>query len=121
MMDLYIRSQDRETIMKFEGAIIGDLSDWYENSLSETMDNIIGDGGYFINALNSNRPLGYYKTKERALEILDEIQNILKPKTMLIDTGNPIECSDGGFVYLNQKTKLEYSNVGTYVYEMPKE
>ena len=75
-MDLWIRSQDRQTIMKFEGVIIGDLSDWYENSLSETMDNIISDGGgYFINALISNRPLGYYKTEERALEILDEIRN----------------------------------------------
>ncbi len=53
-MELWIRSQDKETLIEIKGVFIGDLNDWYENSLSETMDNIIGDGGgYFINALRA--------------------------------------------------------------------
>ncbi len=76
---------------------------------------------YEFNLCGGFLSLGYYESERRTLEVLDEIQSILKPKVLITDTGNPIECSDGGFVYLNQKTKLEYQQVGTYVYEMPKE
>lgn len=102
-MELWIRSQSKQTLMK--------VSKIYSE------DNEIFACGY----TEFDERIGEYETKERALQILDEIQDILNPKILITDCGNPIECSDGGFVYLNQKTKLEYSEVGTYVYEMPQE
>lgn len=98
-MQLWVRSQDKNLLIPINKPI------------SQFCEGLFYDGTI----------LGTYKTKERALEVLNEIQNILKSKTMIIDSGNPIECSNGGFVYLNQKTKLEYQQVGTYVYEMPQE
>lgn len=57
-MDLYIRSQNKLILTKYETL--------------ELCQN--PDGTWFF---NSGLILGKYKTKERTLEILDEIQNIL--------------------------------------------
>ena len=62
-MELWIRSQDKEWLTKVE-----DL----------TLDNF--ETCYWI--CTKNHCLGKYKTKERALEVLDEIQNILLLKDM---------------------------------------
>lgn len=56
-MELWIRSQDKETLCKVDDIHIEEQSLYTDTHL------IIC--------------LGTYKTKERALEILDEIQNIL--------------------------------------------
>ena len=60
-MELWIRSQDKERLMKI-------------NSLNyvEYNDNYVING-YGTNECD-NYDLGLYKTKERALEVLDEIQ-----------------------------------------------
>jgi len=60
-MDLYIRSQDRLILEKYETLQL------CQNP----------DGTWFF---NSGLVLGKYKTKERALEVLDEIQNILETR-----------------------------------------
>ena len=119
-MDLWIRSTARANLTKCDCLSIILGSEIYEKNDWEYKGYTICQC-YGNNPTKSVTPLGTYRTKERALEVLDEIQNILKPKTLITDTGNPIKCSDGGFVYLSQKIKLEYQQVGTYVYEMPKE
>lgn len=91
-MELWIRSQDKTKLRK-----IDNIYYYYEicNEHSLYTDGII--------------ELGTYKTKERALEVLDEIQDIL-------DTQKSYEK----FAHLITKdTKIiEFSNV---IYEMPKE
>ena len=67
LIELWVRSQDRRILQKV-------VNDVY---ISVTDDKTIktSDGGVGIE-------LGTYKTKERALEVLDEIQNyILLPNT----------------------------------------
>ena len=60
-MELWIRSQDKTTLIRS-----------YEIYISE-----YGKGGDVIRAKKTSHILGTYKTKERALEVLDEIQAYL--------------------------------------------
>lgn len=116
-MDLWIRSTARTNLCKITFLTVMSGKKFYTKEDWEYK-------GYTIADCSNNghyRLLGTYKTEKRALEVLDEIQDILKPKTLITDTGKPIECSDGGYVYMNQKTKLEYQQLGTHVYEMPQE
>jgi hypothetical protein len=65
-MNLWVRSQDKRILQKVDNLF---LDANYENKRISTYD---GD----------NIELGTYKTKERAIEVLDEIQNyILLPNT----------------------------------------
>ena len=65
-MELSIRSQDKEHLIKYDNLYIN------KNGIRTTY-RIMTD---FIT-------LGIYESKERAIEVLDEIQNILKPKAIL--------------------------------------
>ncbi len=60
-MDLWIRSQDKEKLLKV-------------NDIAIEMNMIYG----YFDKNTEYELLGTYKSKERALEVLDEIQNILK-------------------------------------------
>jgi len=60
-MELWIRSQDKIRLIKTENLIIGGT---YKNEIKEESDVF-------------SMSLGTYKTKERALEVLDEIQRHL--------------------------------------------
>lgn len=82
-MDLWIRSQDKSQIKKMDDIFIAKLS------VVET-----GEWGVFINKTT----FGYYKTQERAFEVLDEIQEMLQTR----------QCYD------------QY-NVVNLIFEMPKE
>ena len=61
-MELWIRSQDKTTLIRS-----------YEIYISE-----YGKGSYVIRAKKTSHILGAYKTMERALEVLDEIQEYLE-------------------------------------------
>ncbi len=61
-MELWVRSQDKRILMKVDNIF---LDANYDNKRISTYD---GD----------NTELGTYKTKKRALEVLDEIQKLLK-------------------------------------------
>lgn len=87
-MNLWIRSQDREKITKVNSV-----------NISEFQDSITICGS--IDGINLFS-LASYKTKERALEVLDEIQSLL------------IECVN--FC----EFKIDNKNTSR-VYEMPKE
>ena len=65
-------------------------------------------GGYY-------ELLGTYKTKERALEVLDEIEE----RIMLINTINLAKDRDSLIAYKNALTEEKIKGLG-YPYQMPK-
>lgn len=69
-MNLWVRNQDKTIFQKVDNLLISDG------------DNAGGTFNIYTNLLPAKNVLGRYKTKERALEVLDEIQNyILLPNT----------------------------------------
>lgn len=109
-MELWIRSQDREEIVRAKRIY------FIHNTFNcETID-------YRVFA--DNVWVGSYTTKERTLEVLDEIQELIKPK--IITTNYECECKDNPSNKLSfnlevTPTKTEITELSTYVYEMPKE
>ncbi len=102
-MDLWIRSQDKNRLIKVEDLYIvhneNDFCDYIGNSL-------VGH-------------LAKYTKKGRALEVLDEIQNILKPKLRTVILNNQPIISDLVYRPNEEVQIMPLSNV--IVYEMPKE
>lgn len=115
-MNLWIRSQYKEKLIKCNDiAIATDSED------GKTIGYKIV--GYF-DKNTEYEELGFYTSKERALEVLDEIQNILKPT--IITTGYECELKenikDKTSFNLNMiPTKTEIQELSTYVYQMPLE
>ena len=113
-MELWIRSQDKLNLIKIENVSIDD-----GNSI---LGNLISDDN---KSICDYWRLGTYKTKERASEVLDEIQRILQP---MIKAYTPLTESKEDYKNHCMKTELvgyetTYDIVAlpTYVYEMPKE
>lgn len=63
--------------------------------------------------------LAIYKTKERALEVLDEIQNILKPQLIIKNSGKIIGSFEDTLV--REGATYELKELSTFVYQMPKD
>ena len=103
-MNLWVRSQDKECLTN-----ISNIQYVYKN-------NMHGLGTYYDNL----KILGTYKTKERAIEVLDEIQNILKPK-MIVNTYKVEQAKlcDGTQFIQPMLEDIQVQNTTTYVYEMP--
>ena len=93
-MDLLIRSQDRNILTKVE-------------KLELIYDCLCSDEVQLIHIDSDKGSLGSYATKERALEVLDEIQNIIN--------NNGIENEE------YDKTSGCYYTVKKNIYEMPKD
>ena len=67
-MELWVRSQDKNNLKK--------VNNIYVEHITKDYDSWVGNihcQPYVITSDNGN--LGFYGTKERALEVLDEIQN----------------------------------------------
>ena len=114
-MELWIRSQDKELLVKAKG---------FELQYTRY------DEGCQIFAVwqNNYQCVGKYKSKKRALEILDEIQNLLQPKVFIEQPEIDFKAADmieklSQNIILNTTTKMnaELKNVGQMVYEMPEE
>ena len=108
-MNLWVRSQDKRILQKVDNIF---LDANYENKRISTYDG------------NSSTTLGEYKTKERALEVLDEIQNILKPT--IITTGYECKLKENikdkmSFNLDMIPTKTEIQELSTVVYQMPED
>lgn len=106
-MELWIRSQDGECLLKTNRIDC----DYSENKYK------IWVGGY-------ETLMGIYETKERALMILDEIQNILQPKVVFhepkIDYDDLIHSySENVVIRANQQVEYDLKNAGQIVYIMP--
>lgn len=94
-MELWIRSQDKIRLIKTENLIVGGT---YKNEIKEESDVF-------------SMSLGTYKTKERALEVLDEIQNKIKymGQTLEVGTREDERLIPHQFNYVDN------------IYQMPKE
>lgn len=111
-MELWIRSQDKKQLLKVDYGL------FIANGFTNTDDSFIG--------IKNVGHIGRYKTEERALEILDEIQKTLTPKGILkldmpeqdkIELLNHMTNED--IIHcVNEEWLQQYD---TYVYEMPKE
>ena len=114
-MELWIRSQDRENTVKIinqYGLKRNDKKTIIANYQPDFTDKY--DGYYEI--------LGTYKTEERALEVLDEIQNLLMPiveSTPIIEEDIKPEYTYRH--YVSKGSDIEVIQLNTYVYEMPEE
>lgn len=107
-MELWIRSQDKINLIKVYDIWIDDTD--------------MVDQGYVSIMANStfSFELGQYKTKERALEVLDEIQNLLQPK-IIYTQKEPIETFELGVYKLKQDVDIKIQEVNRIVYEMPQD
>ena len=108
-MELWIRSQDRGSIVKVDNLYVsvGNYICYYVEKGKEIPNTYYRPSG----------ELGRYKTKERALEVLDEIQNILKPKLIIKNSGKIIGSFEDTLVREGATYKLK--ELSTYVYQMP--
>lgn len=112
-MELWIKSQDKECLLKTDIVMLEEIEENKE---------------YWIYAGHEKyepyRVFGVYHTKERALEILDEIQNILKPK-YIVDTSSIRPDGDfyveNGMILQNYSANAKIEQLSTFVYAMPKE
>lgn len=107
-MDLWIRSQDKEKLVKCNDIAMKQVVYCYS---------LVG----YFDKNTEYETLGTYTTKKRALEVLDEIQNILKPIIKIkyeYDDSQPIMNGEW-LKSLKEESKIE--ELSTYVYEMPKE
>lgn len=123
-MKLWIRSQDKEILCKCDDIAYRELNKGNDNECS-----IVG----YFNKNDDYEQLGIYKSKERALEVLDEIQNLMKSQYIVEfdDNNNPREQLEltkwykdkytGEFIPQPGFIKIKPINSNTLVYEMPKE
>lgn len=96
-MELWIRSQDKENLIQPTRLFIA-----FDKNIATWDGNIMID-------------LGNYETKERALEVLDEIEE----RIMLINTINLAKDRDSLIAYKNALTEEKIKGLG-YPYQMPK-
>ena len=101
-MELWIRSQDKETLI-----LVEHLDIYCDDEIEQI---------YCIEECGND--LGRYKSKERALEVLDEIQKLLQPQ-ILCKKGKIIGSFDN--TIYKENDRYEIQELSTYVYEMPKD
>lgn len=100
-MELWIRSQDREKLLKCNDIAIS-------NNMINEIETIRFKGYKIVGYFDKNteyEDLGIYETKERALEVLNEIQ----------------EAKLGNFHYRCTRNVKVSSKEDTIIYEMPKD
>lgn len=118
-MDLWIRSQDKEDLTKVRRGIYLEP----QNSLDLSYGETIETGEYFI--MVDGYSYGEYKTKERALEVLDEIQNLLYTRVMCKaditdDEANLLFCKESqGKLIPDTMLYAKPINLNSIVYQMP--
>ena len=113
-MELWIRSQDKMNLVK-----IRQISLNYSNKkqiiANYTPESYENSGGYY-------ELLGTYETKGRTIEVLDEIQNILKPKYILDTSSIKPDVKfyiDNGNLCQNYSGNTKIEELSTFVYQMP--
>lgn len=108
-MELWIRSQDKMNLVKVRQVGVN-----YQNNkqiIANYTPELYENSGEFVELL------GTYKTKERALEVLDEINNIKLDKYMASLDWNSFVSSIYEKTIKEQKLLLSMMNT----YQMPKE
>ena len=105
-MELWIRSQDGKDLVKVNSLWIMDNQIWMEVPFYENHKKL------GLTVSGHNHKLAEYKTKERALEVLDEIQSKLTPNFKFNGSYREMD--------LTVKAYLLNTQYGV-IYEMPKE
>lgn len=115
-MDLWIRSQDKHLLAKYNMLAVAQVT---HKTQVKVMAFVSDSLGY--------QDLGTYETKERALEVLDEIQNFLTPR-FIVSANSDNDCinilfdkSTCGKVFPDDKLQIKNINRDCWVYEMPQE
>ena len=108
-MELWIRSQNKLTLTKVNSVVI-DCND--QKKLVANYIEFYDSEDYTL--------LGEYDTEERALEVLNEIQNLLQPKIKYIQE-EPIESIIDFGYQITQNVDMKIQEINRIVYEMPKE
>lgn len=103
-MELWIRSQDKETLLPIDKPLMY----W------ESIDNIHTHSIIFKESPSYIITLGTYKTKERASEVLDEIQNKIWQNQCLISLIHNVTNLKGNEEEVDKLFK-------DIIYEMPEE
>lgn len=121
-MELWIRSQDKKSLI-------------IANEITYQQSGSVMYNGLHCEIYNGKTLLGTYETKERALEVLDEIQNILiNDNKTILQPRYPVRIEDlesmkNWYQNLNDNSISIYgneievvnSNKSILVYEMPTE
>lgn len=112
-MELWIRSQDKERLIKPIDFYIEETID-YVNKCSEF-------DIYALNFANDDIRIGTYKTKERAIEVLDEIEKLIKPITIFqncqVDKSTIEKIKGIGYCMVNDDARVE--QISQAFYQMP--
>ena len=113
-MNLWVRSQDKMNLVK-----INQISINYQNN-KQIIANYIPE--LYENSGEYCELLGTYETKERALEVLDEIQMLLQPtieyKPIVQEEYNPAYTYKH---FVKVDDNMEIKELSTFVYQMPKD
>jgi hypothetical protein len=110
-MELWVRSQDKKDLVKVNSLWIMDNQIWMEVPFYENHKKL------GLTLSGHNHKLAEYETKERALEVLDEIQNILKPRLIIKDSGKIIGSFEDTII--REGATYELKELSTFVYQMP--
>ena len=108
-MNLWVRSQDKMILKKINSEI------YLKYSLSDYAE------GNVYSIISGGTKLGEYKTKQRALEVLNEITKLLNP-VIIFKSCKPDEIKSipnivNNTIVLNSNASIQ--ELGSYVYEMP--
>ena len=118
-MDLWIRSQSKHTLIQIKSVYVND-----DDNNCEDVMGLCSTG---------HMRLGKYKSKERALEVLDEIQNKMNPKyfykTNCLMKPEQLEKMEtilqqkynADFIVGSASDEIEPLSNDVLVYEMPEE
>ena len=101
---MWIRSQNKECLVKLDDFV---------HYFYDDIENEHGIGSHMVT-------LGVYESKERALEVLDEIQILLKPiikyEPIVQEEYNPA-YTYRHFIKVDDNTEIK--ELSTFVYQMP--
>ena len=123
-MKLWIRTQDKTKLMEAEELIVKEVLKTDANNVNGYKQEVVG-----YNICVGYMPVALYKTKERALQVLDEIQNALVGK-VIVETKAMIKQKDKEALkeMVEEKTivkspavDIKTLNQNCVVYELPKE
>lgn len=107
-MELWIRSQDKLKLVKVNYVY--------------AIENKINSFSIYGETIDSAPIIGRYETKERAIEVLDEIQSLLQPtieyKPIVQEEYNPAYTYKH---FVKVDDNIEIKELSTVVYQMPAE
>ena len=123
-MKLWIRTQDKTKLMEAEELIIKEVVKTDANNVNGYKQEVVG-----CNVLVGDIVVALYKTKERALQVLDEIQNalvgkiIVEPKYLAKQKDKEAlkEMVEEKTIIKSQSVDIKSLNQNCVVYELPKE